>query len=764
MADYDFRGLSPIDFEALIRDLLQAETGRAFTTFAVGRDGGIDCRSVAGTDVVVAQCKHRPDASRTALASAATKELVKATDPEFVKAGQTLSGYYFATSADLTPDGVDEIAGALGHLVSDSSYVWTRGRINAALASAHDVERRHFKLWLNSAEVFERIVGSGEWERNEAFMQGVREHVRVWVHTPSYGSAYDALREQHVVIVAGPPGVGKSTLAEMLLITHWEAGYKVVQLTSDIAQAWRHLREPEEKVVFYYDDFLGQNATVELGKNESSELGQLIRTLQRSRTRNALLVMTTREQVLNTALHSGDDRVARALASQTPVRVQLSELTRSQRAQMLVNHLYFAYEGSDVLPGFADDLRYRDVVDHPGFNPRLLESVLLQRPPTIDDLYATLFDALNHPDSIWSGSFTQLTELAFRIVLHLAIDPDRSLPEPAVARLVSTDDDPREYTRALRMLEGTWIRIAKLGRDTHVALFDASRRDFLLDRLKEPTLFASALRHASSPRQVEYMLRQRPRDNGNGLADTEVAAVEQRTVDLLGDALTTAEQAERSRAASRIAGETFDERMGALVVVAGILSSLSPSAAPLLTAAFEAALKFLDDEFEWGHEPTSATAFELATLLDGIDEDWSRERAEDAATVGALAVSSTDDLRELSYLDYQLRQRIASIHITSAVSEAVQSNLDSIPLSWASPSSMMEALEELESVASDLDVDIHTDALRERIETMPEPEPENGDTDGDVRRLPNPYAGGNSNAAIASLFDMLRLDDPRADG
>jgi hypothetical protein len=764
VADYDFRGLSPIDFEALIRDLLNAETGRVFTTFAVGRDGGIDCRSVLGADVIVAQCKHRPDASRATMAAAAAKELLKAQNPGFTNPGQELTGYYFATSADLSPDGVDEVAAALGQLVPDSSYVWTRGRINTALVSAPQVERHHFKLWLNSAEVFERIVGSGEWERNEAFMQGVREHVRVWVHTPVYGVAYDALRERHVVMVAGPPGVGKSTLAEMLLINHWAAGYKVVQLTSDVAQAWRHLRDPEEKVVFYYDDFLGQNATVELGKNESSELGQLIRTLQRSPSRNALLVMTTREQVLNTALHSGDDRVARALESQTPVRVRLSEITRSQRAQMLVNHLYVSYEGSDVLPGFADDLRYRDVVDHPGFNPRLLESVLLQRPSTVDDLYTLLLDALNHPDSIWSGSFKQLPGLAFRIVLHLAIDPSRSLPERSLSRLMSAEDDPRDYTPALRMLEGTWIRIATLGNETHIALFDASRRDFLLDRLKEPALFASALQHASSLRQIEYMLRQRSPDDGNGLNEDETTAVEQRTVALLSEALTTAEQAERTRPGPRIDGMTVEERLDALVAVAGILKLLSSSVSSALPDAFKEALEFLDGELEPLDNPTPAAAFELATLLDGIDEEWSQERAEVAATIGALAVSTTDDLREFSYLDFQLRRRIDSIHITSAIADAVQDELNAIPWAWGSPTSMMEALEELENVTSDLGIDIDSDAdeLRERIAKMPEPEVD--DPNSDVRRLPNSYDGDNSNVAIAALFEMLRTGGPSIDG
>ncbi|RQQ59947.1 restriction endonuclease [Burkholderia stagnalis] len=55
---YDFRTLSPIDFELLVRDLLQAELGITMESFGPGKDGGIDFRfSMADQDVVV-QAKH----------------------------------------------------------------------------------------------------------------------------------------------------------------------------------------------------------------------------------------------------------------------------------------------------------------------------------------------------------------------------------------------------------------------------------------------------------------------------------------------------------------------------------------------------------------------------------------------------------------------------------------------------------------------------------------------------------------------------------
>jgi len=55
---YNFRTLSPIDFELLVRGLLQAELGITMESFGHGKDGGIDFRfSVADQDVVV-QAEH----------------------------------------------------------------------------------------------------------------------------------------------------------------------------------------------------------------------------------------------------------------------------------------------------------------------------------------------------------------------------------------------------------------------------------------------------------------------------------------------------------------------------------------------------------------------------------------------------------------------------------------------------------------------------------------------------------------------------------
>lgn len=58
MADYDFSTLSPIDFEKLVNDLVQANEGVRVQRFGVGRDGGIDGRFAALEGNGIIQAKH----------------------------------------------------------------------------------------------------------------------------------------------------------------------------------------------------------------------------------------------------------------------------------------------------------------------------------------------------------------------------------------------------------------------------------------------------------------------------------------------------------------------------------------------------------------------------------------------------------------------------------------------------------------------------------------------------------------------------------
>ncbi|MHC4518460.1 MAG: restriction endonuclease [Planctomycetota bacterium] len=119
MPSYDFRSLSPIDFEGLVRDLLQEELAITLESFKPGRDLGIDFRFTTDKDrSLVVQCKHYVESGFGALLNTlVSKELSKITA---IKP----SRYIVATSVPLSPVQKNAITEALSPYIRSPSDVF----------------------------------------------------------------------------------------------------------------------------------------------------------------------------------------------------------------------------------------------------------------------------------------------------------------------------------------------------------------------------------------------------------------------------------------------------------------------------------------------------------------------------------------------------------------------------------------------------------------------------------------------------------------
>jgi hypothetical protein len=103
---YDFKSLSPLDFEELVRDLLQSELGVRFESFAEGRDSGIDFRHCTPDCNWIVQVKH--------YAQSGLSGLIRSMRDENRKVAKLLpSRYILATSVSVTPDGKRRICEAM---------------------------------------------------------------------------------------------------------------------------------------------------------------------------------------------------------------------------------------------------------------------------------------------------------------------------------------------------------------------------------------------------------------------------------------------------------------------------------------------------------------------------------------------------------------------------------------------------------------------------------------------------------------------------
>jgi DNA polymerase III delta prime subunit len=535
-----FDDLSPYDFELLVSDLLSRELDCRFETFPSGADGGIDLRARFGSGYHYVQCKHYQRSTFGQLNAAARREFLRMTER-----GLRPRRYTFVTSRELTARNKSTLAGALGDLVDDASDIVGAADLEALLRKHPQVERAHVKLWLRSTAQLQRIVNAEVLARSEALLDDIRASLPRYVQTDGFAVAHTLLHEHRVVIVAGPPGVGKTTLARLLLLDAAEAGFVPYSIQSDIAEAWR-LFSPDEPQAFFFDDFLGRTALFDSVGDDVRDLGNFVRRVRRSPSTQ--LILSTREYVLQQAGQRVEDlRWQRLDASK--YALTLNAYTRFERAHIFYNHLYFSPALTDaVRHALVRDRSYAEIIDHEAYSPRLIEWMtgFGGRALTATDL-ASFSDfclsVLDNPDGLWTYAHDQGLDAPARCLLLQLLGLPAAveigtleLAYRAAARQRRLPTSRSAFDAALKVLEGSFVRIRHMGGSDIVSALNPSLIDFLRRRLlDDPDELLSSLEGAVYFRQVTYLTRLalEADDNLEALADA-IATAARRTISVPG--------------------------------------------------------------------------------------------------------------------------------------------------------------------------------------------------------------------------------------
>jgi hypothetical protein len=498
MVNYDLLVLSPFEFENLSRDLVQKKLGLVFESFTTGPDDGIDFRyAPSGTGNIIIQVKRYQDF--TSLRGSLKKEVAKVHRLSPAR-------YILTTSVGLSPKHKEEILALFHPFIQSKADILGREDLNNLLGLYPEVENAYYKLWIAGTHVLQQVLNNGIFHQSAFELNEIRKQVQLYVPNASLPQAIEILKAYNYLIISGIPGIGKTTLARMVVLHLLSNGYEeLVYLQDSIEEGYRYFN-PARKQVFLFDDFLGSNV-FEKGKliNQDNKIIRFIKMIQA--TAGKAFILTTREYILSQAM----DTMTRFRESNIGIAqclLDVSCYTGNIKAQILYNHLYFSNIPKEYLADLLFNDRYLSLVLHKNFSPRIIEAALNSKFwNAIDtkDFSTVLTSYFDKPDSVWRMLFEDLSDdLPRQILLVLAsIDTmvfleDLLLAVTAFRQVAVPGNSPAvdafHFKRSIRELELIFLKTSMDANHAIVVSFQhASIADFLFRYLDENPSFVSLL-------------------------------------------------------------------------------------------------------------------------------------------------------------------------------------------------------------------------------------------------------------------------------
>ena len=487
---YDFTTLSPADFEDLCRDLVGREIGIQFEAFTPGPDGGIDGRHSLSTKSTILQVKHLVRSTFAKLKS--TMKVERASIDKLAP-----DRYILATSRGLTPANKETLAAEIGPTLGTQGDIYGAGELNALLRKFPEIEKSHIKLWLSGTAVLERVLRGAAHTFTNLSKSEIEAKAQVYAQNPSFPAAQTILESQHVLIISGPPGVGKTTLAEMLVYTYLAEGWELVAIRA-LDDGFGTI-DDAKKQVFLFDDFLGKIALDEQAlAAKDSDLARFMRRVRTSP--NARFVLTTRAHIFEEARRASEHLADQRLDISRYL-LDVGVYTRRIRARILYNHLLVAGTPMPLVRALIESGAVKPIVDHRNYNPRVIEWMTdadRLHGQTSETYPASFITALNNPSQLWDTAYRRhipekcrhlLLTMYFCSQYGVELDELRTQYEAlhgALSAKYGMPRDPKDFEEAVRILEGGFITL----RGTRASYVNPSFRDYMSGYVKDAALLA----------------------------------------------------------------------------------------------------------------------------------------------------------------------------------------------------------------------------------------------------------------------------------
>lgn len=402
MSNYTFSSINDKEFELLVLDLLNAKLKLNLQAFKVGQDQGIDLRysSAENNNQIVVQAKHYVGSGYSKFKKVFVKDelkKIKVLNP---------TRYIVATSLPLSAKQKDELKELLAPYILSSNDIIGQTDLNSYLREFKEIEQKQFKLWFSSVSMLNAILNNAIEGRTRAYLEKIKLKIGLYVVTKNLDQANELLDKKKLLLITGQPGLGKTTLADAILLERAKKGFQIYKVVN-IREAEDVISPNNElKQLFYFDDFLGEiyYEILTAGQTET----QITQFVDRIRnTPNKYLMLTSRTVILNQA-DDKSEKINRSQLLNQQYEIQLNDYSKFEKAEILYNHLYVYKVKEDLFNSIIQDQFYKTIINHRNYTPRTIE--FLTEPTKIENLSPAEYRefitiSLNNPKEIWSRSF-----------------------------------------------------------------------------------------------------------------------------------------------------------------------------------------------------------------------------------------------------------------------------------------------------------------------------------------------------------------------